>query len=78
MLLRAEICQKKVHFLGNLKTLKSYSEINWPLIVGIPCSEVRVKITAYINFLSCSLVNDFLPVKVFSWYDYSFLKKLPS
>ena len=41
MLLRAEICQKKVHFLGNLKTLKSYSEINWPLIVGIPCIEVN-------------------------------------
>ena len=28
---RAEICQKKVHFLEDLKTPKFHSEINWPL-----------------------------------------------
>jgi hypothetical protein len=27
----AEICQKKVHFLEDLKTPKNRSEINWPL-----------------------------------------------
>ena len=32
---RAEICQKKVHFLEDLKTPKFNSEINWPLKVII-------------------------------------------
>ena len=33
---RAKICQKKFQFLGDLKTPKNHSEINWPLDGPIP------------------------------------------
>ena len=69
---RAEICQKKVHFLEDLKTPKFHSEINWPLDKVTQSLKYLHNIKLYGRYVSTNVKNIF---EVFTTHSFTISRK---
>ena len=67
---REKICQKKVHFLGDLKAPKFHSDINWPVAARKPKTDLETNLSVYFKSLSNQALatNDDIAPKVGNSY----------